>query len=95
MVEISQNLQSIIIVYIYATFKYYNELKKIIEPEPDFITYRQALISKHESWYRQFVHVEANEEIYNEPEDINIYAIETDWDIKEEEPNTGDGKKLQ
>jgi len=87
--EIATNLNSIVVIYLYATFEYSKHLQIAIS-RPEILPYLQDITAKYQKWRRRFVHIEGKEETYLDFEDIGLYAIETDWDEFESERDEED-----
>lgn len=81
--EFYLNLKSVLIIYLYSILVNYDVIKAIVDPEPDLTAYTNSIINKYRSWFEKFIHIAGIEEIYDERKRIEIYAIETDWDLEE------------
>jgi predicted NACHT family NTPase len=64
-------LRSVLIIYLYATYKHYNRLKIAVNPF-DVTDYLKKEIQRVKSWQSRFVHIEGKEN-FNE---IDLYAKE-------------------
>lgn len=72
--ELYENIESVLIVYIYATYKHVKTLKTIVNQEPDISSYLRRVVGDFEMWQKRFVHISGREKF----EEIDLYAIESD-----------------
>lgn len=72
--EIYINIESILVVYIYSTYKHVAALRIIINQEPDLENYFKKVVFEFELWQQRFVHITGKEKF----EEIDIFAIESD-----------------
>ena len=72
--ELYENIESLLVVYIYSTYKHIKALKSIVSQEPDMSNYLSNVVSNFEIWQKRFVHITGKETF----EEIDLYAIESD-----------------
>ncbi|RXF70535.1 NACHT domain-containing protein [Arcticibacter tournemirensis] len=78
--ELYENLESVLIVYLYTVYLHATKLTQIVTPEPKFDVYLESVISAFEIWRERFVHITGIESF----DEIPIHAIEReDWNNKE------------
>jgi hypothetical protein len=78
--KLYDELRSVLIIFLYATYRHYNELKIAINPF-DVTSYLKNEIKKIKILQSRFVHIEGKEEI----NEIALYAKEMMEDIEENE----------
>ena len=83
-IEIINIRRSIILVYFYALLKYREKLKASIL-FLNFSDYLKAIREKFRKWQQRFVHIHGDEEIYDQFDRIDPFAIEIDWEENLEE----------
>jgi hypothetical protein len=72
--EIYENIESILIIYLYATYKHLSFLKVLVNQEPDLNSYLDNVVFSFERWQERFVHMKGKEKF----EEIDLYAVESD-----------------
>lgn len=66
--ELFENIESVLVIYLYSTHKYFNKLKIIVEnsvseKEPDFKTYLQSVKENFRNRIGRFVHIKGLEDL--------------------------------
>ncbi|MCF6213585.1 MAG: hypothetical protein L3J45_06120 [Flavobacteriaceae bacterium] len=76
-VKLFENLQSVLVIYLYATHSQLDKLIEVIDKSIYSINnnYFETLKSNFEKWKKRFVHIRGKENF----EEIQLYAIETEW----------------
>lgn len=72
--ELYENLESILVTYIYTIHLHSGVLLTKISPEPDFTLYLENSVREFEDWQNRFVHITGQERF----EEVPIHAIESD-----------------
>lgn len=72
--ELYQNLESLLIVYLYAIYLNLDSLKNLIMPKKDYQPYLQSVLNDFKNWKERFVHITGIEKF----EEISIRAIESE-----------------
>jgi hypothetical protein len=72
--ELYENIESVLIIYLFTIYKNISNLRSKILSEPDFSNYLKRVIDEFESWQQRFVHITGVEKF----EEIEIYAVESE-----------------
>lgn len=86
--ELAENIESLLIVYIYTVSKHIAILSNLVCREPDVTDYLSEVVANFEKWQQRFVHISGIEKF----EEIDIYAIESDNWSDEQETVLREGK---
>lgn len=72
--ELFENMESVLVSYIYTIHLHSTLLETKISPEPDFTAYLENSVREFENWQDRFVHITGQERF----EEVSIHAIESD-----------------
>lgn len=88
--ELYENVESILLIYIYAISLNKEQIKSIVEQQPNVKNYLHEVVTNFEKWQYRFVHIMGKEKF----EEIDLYALESDEWIEEndEEAPLREGK---
>lgn len=86
--ELYVNIESVLIVYLYSTYKHVAALRVLINQEPDLNNYFAKVVSEFEQWQQRFVHITGKEKF----EEVDIFAIESDEWIENDSNLLREGK---
>lgn len=71
-----ENIESVLIIYIRATYLKLSAIKSVIYQEPDLTNYLNKVVHEFELWQKRFVHITGIEKF----EEIDLHAVESeDW----------------
>lgn len=87
--ELYENVESLLIIYLYAISCHKNVLISILSQEPNIKPYLLSVIKNFEKWQKRFVHITGKEKF----EEIDLYALENDdWSRSNNEKELREGK---